>query len=181
MKDIALHILDIVNNSISAKATFIEISIDEQIDANIYALTIIDNGKGMSPEIVQRVTDPFYTTRTTRKVGMGIPLLKQNAEHTGGELIITSEEGKGTVIKVTFEHNNIDRPPNGDLAGVLTILITGNAEIDFLYTHKIGDKNVVIDTREIKEALDGVAIDNPQIVRYLSEMFEENINEIINN
>lgn len=180
MKDIALHILDVANNSISAKATLVEIVVDEQIDTNTYTLSIIDNGIGMSPEIVQKVTDPFYTTRTTRKVGMGIPLLKQNAEQSGGALVIQSEEGKGTHLTALFEYNNFDRPPNGDLAGVLTILITGNPKIDFLYTHKYQDKTVVFDSREIKEALEDVSIDNPQIIRYLKEMFEENINEIIN-
>jgi K+-sensing histidine kinase KdpD len=180
MKDIALHILDVANNSVSAKATLVEVVIDEQPVENTFTLIIKDNGKGMSAEIVEKVTDPFYTTRTTRKVGMGIPLLKQNAEQTGGWLTIESEEGKGTTLKTVFQHDNIDRPPLGDIAGVMTILITGNPKIDFLYTHKIQNKTITFDTREIKEALEGVSINNPQIVRYLREMFEENIQDIIN-
>lgn len=180
MKDIALHILDVANNSVSAKATLVEIIVDEQPDSNTFTVSIIDNGKGMSKEIVTKVIDPFYTTRTTRKVGLGIPLLKQNAEQTGGALHIESEEGKGTALNAVFQYNNIDRPPLGDIAGVLTILITGNPKIDFLYTHKIQNKTITFDTREIKEALEGVSINNPQIVKYLKEMFEENIREIIN-
>ncbi len=180
MKDIALHILDVANNSVSARATLVEIVVDEQPVENTFTLIIKDNGKGMSPEIVEKVTDPFYTTRTTRKVGMGVPLLKQNAEQTGGYLAIESIEGKGTTLKAVFQHNNIDRPPLGDIAGVMTILITGNPKIDFLCTLKIQNKTITFDTREIKEALEGVSINNPQIVKYLKEMFEENIQDIIN-
>mgnify|MGYP001294764079 CR=1 FL=1 len=109
MKDIALHILDVANNSISAKATLVEIVVNEQPDTNTFTLSIIDNGKGMSSEILEQVTDPFYTTRTTRKVGLGIPLLKQNAEQSGGKLSLESEPGKGTKLEAVFQYNKIGR------------------------------------------------------------------------
>lgn len=181
MKDIALHILDVANNSVSAKSLLTEITIDEQPDANTLTVTIKDNGRGMSEEIAKRIVDPFYTTRTTRKVGLGIPLFKQNAEKTGGYLTIESKEGVGTTVVAMFVYDNIDRPPVGDIAGVMTILITGNPEIDFIYTHVFKEKTITFDIREIKEALEGTPINNPQIVKYLREMFEENIHDIINN
>lgn len=178
MKDIALHILDVANNSVSAKAKLVEITIDEQTIDNSLKVIIKDNGKGMSPEFLSRVTDPFTTTRTTRKIGMGIPLLKQNAETTGGALTIESTENVGTILQATFGLNHIDRPPLGDIAGVMTVLITGNPQVDFIYTHKIDNEDVVIDTREIKEALEDMPINTPQIVKYINEMIQEGIDEI---
>ena len=178
MKDIALHILDVANNSVSAKAKLVEITIDEQTTTNSLTITIKDNGKGMSPDFLNRVTDPFTTTRTTRKIGMGIPLLKQNAEITGGSLTIESIENVGTTLKAVFALDHIDRPPLGDIAGVITILITGNPKIDFIYIQQINNKNIKFDTREIKEALEDTPINNPQIVKYINEMIQEGINEI---
>ena len=178
MKDLALHILDIANNSVSAKAKLIEITVDEQTAYNTLTITIKDDGRGMSPEFLSRVTDPFTTTRTTRKVGMGISLLKQNAEMTGGHLTIKSTENVGTTLKAVFTANHIDRPPLGDMAGVITILITGNSEIDFIYLQKLNNKSIKFDTSEIKEALEGVSINNPHIVKYVNEMIEEGINDI---
>ena len=178
MKDIALHILDVANNSVSAKAELIEIIVDEQTADNTLTITIKDNGRGMSPEFLSRVTDPFTTTRTTRKVGMGISLLKQNAELTGGYLTIDSTENVGTTLKAVFTANHIDRPPLGDLAGVITILFTGNSEINFTYIQKLNNKYIIFGTFEIKEALEEVSINDPQIVKYVNEMIEEGIKDI---
>ena len=178
MKDIALHILDIANNSVSAKAKLVEITVDEQDADNTLTITIKDNGRGMSPEFLGRVTDPFTTTRTTRRVGMGIPLFKQNAEATGGYLNIESTENIGTALKAVFMSNHIDCPPLGDIADVVTILITGNSEIDFIYIQRKNNKNAKFDTFEIKEALEEVSINDPHIVIYLNEMIEEGINDL---
>ncbi len=178
MKDLSLHILDIVQNSISANATFIEIIIEESQQENSYRLIIKDNGKGMSKEMVEKVTDPYTTTRTTRKVGLGLPLLKMNAERTGGYLKITSEEGKGTEVEAFFVYDNIDRLPIGDIAGVITILVSANPLIEFVYSHQVNDKKYVFDTREIKEALGDVSINDIHIIKYLKEMIHENLLEI---
>ena len=178
MKDLSLHILDIVQNSISAKATFIEIAIEENHKANTYFVRIKDNGIGMSKEMLEKVTDPYVTSRTTRKVGLGLPLLKMNAERTGGNLKISSEEGKGTEVEAEFINNNIDRLPLGDIAGTIVILASANPMIEFIYTHTVDGEQYIFDTREIKEALEDVAINDVHIFKYLKEMINENLQEI---
>lgn len=175
MKDLSLHILDIAQNSISAGASNIGISIDENLAANTMAIEVTDNGRGMSAEVLERVTDPYFTSRTTRKVGLGIPLFKQNAEATGGSLQIESEEGRGTMLKATFVHNHLDRPPLGDMAGVMVLLAGANPEIRFVYTHRVDNEEYVFDTEEVKEALDGLPINDPQVMRFLKEMIIENL------
>jgi hypothetical protein len=178
MKDLSLHILDIVQNSISAKATFIEISIDENHEANTYFVRIKDNGKGMPKEMLEKVTDPYVTSRTTRKVGLGLPLLKMNAERTGGNLKISSEEGKGTEVEAEFINDNIDRLPLGDIAGTIVILASANPTIEFIYTHTVDGEQYIFDTREIKEALEDISINDVHIFKYLKEMINENLQEI---
>ncbi|GHV34988.1 histidine kinase [Bacteroidia bacterium] len=178
MKDLSLHILDIAQNSISANASLIEISIVEDKAANTYSLSIKDNGKGMSKEFLEKVADPYSTTRTTRKVGLGLPLLKLNAERTGGNFKIESELEKGTVVTADFVFDNIDRIPIGDIAGVVVMLCSMNPDLDFVYTHKTPCGEYVFDTHEIKEALEGMSIQEIAIQKYLKEMLEENLNEI---
>jgi len=178
MKDLSLHILDIVQNSLSAKATFIEITIEECSKNNTYLLKIKDNGKGMTKEMAEKVLDPYVTSRTTRKVGLGLPLLMQNAERTGGHLMITSDLGKGTEVEALFVYNNIDRIPLGDMAGTIVLLASANPMIDFVYTHTVDDEKYIFDTREIKEVLDDVTINDVHIYKYLKEMINENLQEI---
>ncbi|MDP4289824.1 MAG: ATP-binding protein [Bacteroidota bacterium] len=178
MKDLSLHILDIVQNSITANASFIEISIEESHKANKYILKIKDNGKGMSPEMAEKVTDPYVTSRTTRKVGLGLPLLKMNAERTGGQLEIISEEGKGTEVVAVFILNNIDRLPLGDIAGTIVLLASANPTIEFVYSHIVDGERYIFDTREVKEALNEVSINDIHIFKYLKEMINENLDEI---
>jgi hypothetical protein len=178
MKDISLHILDIVQNSISANATMIEISIDESQAENTYCVRIKDNGKGMTQEMAKKVLDPYVTSRTTRKVGLGLPLLMLNAERTGGHLSITSDYGKGTEVEALFVYNNIDRIPLGDMAGTIVLLASANPLIEFVYTHTVNSVQYIFDTREIKEALDEVAINDVHIFKYLKEMINENLQEI---
>ena len=178
MKDISLHVLDIVQNSLSAKSTMIEISIEESQDDNTYWVKIKDNGEGMTKEMAQKVLDPYVTSRTTRKVGLGLPLLMLNAERTGGHLSITSEYGKGTEVEALFVYNNIDRLPLGDIAGTIVLLASANPMIDFVYTHTVEDQKYIFDTREIKEVLDDVTINDVHIYKYLKEMINENLQEI---
>lgn len=178
MKDLALHILDIAQNSITAGARLIEINISENMPGNMLGITIRDNGKGISAEMLAQVTDPYVTSRTTRKVGMGLPLFRQNAEQTGGRLTIQSEPGKGTEVEAVFAANHIDLPPWGDIAGVIILLVTANPELDFLYIHRSKTGAYVFDTREIKAELDEVRIDDPDVRKFLKEMLVENLEAI---
>jgi hypothetical protein len=178
MKDLALHILDILQNSVSASATLIKLQIDEVPVEDKYLVTFIDNGKGMDAETVRQVTDPFFTTRTTRKVGLGLPLLKQNAERTGGSMNIRSEPGKGTEVEVVFIFSNIDRLPTGDIAGTLALTVSSYPEIDFIYTHTTPEGTFIFDTIEIKETLGSLPISNPQIIAFMKDLIRDNLTEI---
>jgi hypothetical protein len=178
MKDISLHILDIVQNSNVAGASLVEITIDEDDANDKLTVTIDDNGKGMSPEMLATVTDPYTTSRTTRKVGLGIPLLKLNAERTGGSLTITSIRGKGTSLMATFIPSNIDCLPLGDVAGVIALIVSGNPSVDYNYNHKKNGNLYIFSTLKIKEILGEISIGDPSISRYLKEMIQTNLDEI---
>lgn len=180
MKDLSMHIMDIVQNSIVANATVIQIDIVENVVEDSFTIIIKDNGKGMDAEMLNNVTDPYCTSRTTRKVGLGIPLLKQNAELTGGWLTIQSELGKGTTLTARFVHSSIDRQPLGDIAGTIVLTASANPTIDFVYTHTYNHRSYCFDTREVKEALGDVPISNLEIIKYLREMIEENLKDIEN-
>lgn len=172
-----MHVLDIVQNSIAAGANGISINIAEDNKANTFMIRVTDNGCGMSNEILERVTDPYFTSRTTRKVGMGIPLFKQSAEQSGGSLEITSAWGKGTVLEARFMHDHIDRPELGDISGVLVLLIGANPEIRFRYVHNINDRQYILDTKEIEEVLEGTPVSEPGVLQFIREMIDENLVE----
>lgn len=179
MLELSLHVLDIVNNSVKAGASLISVTVNEAKKENLLLITIGDNGCGMDKDFLSQVTDPFRTTRTTRKVGMGLSLFKAAAENTGGGLSIDSEKGVGTVVKVHFTYNHIDRQPMGDMAETMLTLISGNETIDFVYTHTIDDKTFTLDTREIKKVLgDDVSLGNPEIVLWMKEYIREGLEEI---
>jgi hypothetical protein len=178
MKDLALHILDILQNSVVAGAKLIKVQIDEIPGEDNYLLKFTDNGKGMDAEMVQQVADPFFTTRTTRKVGLGLPLLKQNAERTGGSLWIKSTPGAGTEVFVTFGYSHIDKLPTGDIAGTFALTVSSYPEIDFIYTHKTPTGTFVFDTFEIKETLEDVPINNPQVITFIKDLIRDNLKEI---
>jgi Signal transduction histidine kinase len=178
MKDLSLHILDIVQNSTRANATVVEILVEEDAKKNLISITIKDNGKGMSPDMVKQVEDPFVTSRTTRKVGLGIPLFKQSAVQSGGDLHIFSEVGIGTTLVATFQMDNIDTPPWGDLPGVVAMLSSGNPDVDFVYDHYYNGNHYTFDTREVKEILGDTPIFEPGIARFIKEMIAENVGEI---
>lgn len=176
MKDLSMHIMDILQNSTRAKAT--EITLEVLLDSAQDTLTLIfkDNGCGMSEETVQKVIDPFYTSRTTRKVGLGLPLLKQNSEMTGGSMSIQSKEGVGTTVTAVFGLTHLDTPPMGDLAGTIVLTISAYPDIRFIFHYKRNDEvDYVLDTNEVYEILDGVPINDPDVIASLKEMVEENI------
>ncbi len=176
MRDLSMHITDIIQNSVRAKAKLVQLTIEE--DGDKLKMTFTDDGTGMDAETVQRVSDPFYTSRTTRKVGMGIPLFKQNAELTDGSLDIESELGEGTVVQVELGLNHIDRPPMGDLSSTVAMLITGNPEVEMIFCYKKDADEFKLDSREVKEILDGVDVRLPKVTNFLKEMIEENLKEL---
>ena len=181
MKELSLNILDITENSVKAGASLTSILIDEEND--VLKLTIEDNGSGMSEEILRGVTDPFYTTRTTRKVGMGLPLLKLAAEQTGGTMTVTSvcrEEdpvNHGTKVEALFYPDSIDFTPLGDVVSTICTLIQGHPDTDFYFRHRIlkQDQDVLVemDTREIREALDGVPLNEYEVIKWIEEYLNE--------
>jgi hypothetical protein len=175
MVDLSLHILDIAQNSVRARATLIQIMIVEDLERDLYKIEIEDNGSGMDEQTLSDVTNPFYTTRTTRKVGLGIPLLKQNAEMCEGKLLMFSELGEGTKLKVYFRHSHIDRPPQGDIASTVKILIAGNPEIDFEYHHTINRDGFRLTTQELKQTLDGIPVNEPEVLAFIESMINDNI------
>ena len=177
MKELSLNILDITENSVKARATLTSILLTETADT--LEIKIIDNGCGMSEEVVAQVTNPFYTTRTTRSVGMGIPLFKFAAEQTGGELVIKSKhideypEEHGTSISASFYKNHIDFTPLGDITSSVVTLIQGNPDIDFRFLHTTDSGEVSLDTRELREVLEEVPLDSFEVLSWIDENLRE--------
>ena len=170
--------LDIAQNSVSADASLIEIELTEDTKNHDLLIGIYDNGKGMTPEQVENVRDPFFTTRTTRKVGMGIPLFKFAAEMTGGRLEIDSQVGVGTRVRAYFKTDHLDFTPIGDMTSTIMTLITMNLHIDFLYRRKLDSKEFVVDTRQLKEILGDVPLNEPSIVSWITQYINENTKQL---
>ncbi len=163
MKDFSMHVLDIVQNSIVAGATFIKIILDNGPEELLFS--VVDNGKGMSEETVKKVRDPFVTSRTTRKVGLGIPLLEQTCSLCQGSLTLESKLGEGTTITAVMNHKSIDMPPLGDIAGAVYITLITNPDIRFLV--EFPHAGFTLDTDEIHEVLEGVPFSNPDVMEWL--------------
>ncbi|HEX3025998.1 MAG TPA: ATP-binding protein [Clostridia bacterium] len=178
MQEISLNILDIAQNSVSAGASLIEITVDEQPGPDSLIVTIRDNGKGMTPEQVEAVTDPFYTTRTTRKVGLGVPFFKMAAEMSGGSFSIRSKVGEGTVVCGKFGLSNIDRMPIGDVNATILTLITCNPGLDFVYTRRKGGGEFILDTREVRNVLGEVPLNNGEVTLWIRDFLREGEAEV---
>ena len=179
MQEISLNILDIAQNSVRAGASLIEIEITEDTDNDLFSFSIKDNGCGMSEEMVKSVMDPFVTTRTTRRVGLGIPLLLQSARSTGGDVIIDSTVGVGTTLTATFSHGHIDRQPLGDISGTVVSLISMNECIDFIYKHSYNGKCFTLETTELKKILgDEVSLSEISVAQWIREYINESQSEI---
>lgn len=181
MPEISLNILDIAENSVKAGASIIEISVCADTEKNLLTVEIKDNGCGMDEEKIKRVTDPFYTTRTTRKVGLGVPFFKEAAEAAGGSFNISSAPGKGTDVTALFELDNIDRMPLGDICSTMHTLITMHCDIDFIFTYCIDKKSFVLDTREFREILEGIPFDSYDVSNYIKGFLKENISSVNEN
>ena len=180
MRELSLHLLDIAENSIAAGARNISIEIVENSKSDLLKLTITDDGRGMDGETVKKVIDPFVTSRTTRKVGLGIPLLNEAAEACNGSLKITSEIGKGTEIAVAFQRSHIDRMPLGDVPTTFLNLLVANPQIHWVFTYEVNDKRFQLDDREIKEVIADTPLTEPEILSFLRELIKNGITEVIN-
>jgi len=178
MQDLSLHLLDIAENSIRAQAKKIAIELNEAISNNTLSLKISDDGKGMNQQMVLNVKNPFVTSRTTRRVGLGIPLLNQNCMNAGGTLKIHSLLGKGTTLEAVMQYDHIDRLPIGDIASSLAVLIQGNPDIDLTSMHIYENRTFVLKVVEIKELLGGVPINEPEIIQWLKNYIRENIADL---
>ncbi len=179
MKELSLNILDIVQNSISAKADIIEILLTETED-KLLTLTIRDNGKGMSEETLKSVTNPFYTTRKTRKVGMGIPLLMLAAEQAGGNIKVESvsveddPDCHGTTVTATFHTDSIDFTPLGDIVSTVCVIIQGHPEIDYVFHHVTPSAEVALDTKEMREILGSeISLAEPEILMWIADNLKQ--------
>jgi hypothetical protein len=174
VEDISLHILDIAENSIRAGANKIEIIIARDGGQDLFHLEVNDDGSGMDAATLAKIRDPFFTTKH-KKTGLGIPLLSQAAEQTGGQLTIESSPGKGTRISATFRWSHVDRPPIGSMAETLLALIAGHPDRDYIYEEREGQSSFRFDTREIKADLSGVPIQEPSVLHAIREMLKDHI------
>lgn len=179
MRELSLHILDIAQNSISANSDSVRIAVIEDVENDLLTIMIKDDGRGMDDETLRRVVDPFYTTRTTRKVGLGIPMFKSSAEACDGEFEIKSQVGVGTEVKATFKYSHIDRVPLGNMADTIITVILSNPLLELIYTHKFNEEGFCLNTKEIRKTLGNeVPIDNIDVIMWLKEYIAEGLAEI---
>jgi anti-sigma regulatory factor (Ser/Thr protein kinase) len=175
MEDLSLHILDIAENSIEAGAKSVEISVEENTKDDLLIMEVRDNGRGMDGETMKAVTDPFFTTKTVRRIGLGLPFLKQAAEECEGNFSIESEKGKGTTVSVSFRNSHLDRKPLGDMAASIMVLIAGNPGIDVVFAFKKDGYTYRLDTREIRAELEEVPINSPEVLKLIREDVDEGL------
>ncbi|MBR6790361.1 MAG: ATP-binding protein [Oscillospiraceae bacterium] len=174
MQELSLNVLDIAQNSIRAGADLITIRVEERTADHFMEISVSDNGCGMSEEQVARVKDPFFTTRTTRKVGLGVPLFRMSAESTGGSFDIESEFGVGTKTTARYRTDHLDMLPLGDMTSTMTSLISVNPDLDFLYVRSVDDRTFTLDTRELRAVLEGVPLNTPEVLMFIRDMIDEN-------
>ncbi len=170
--------MDIAENGISAGASLIRILVNEDRQNNLLTVEIEDNGRGMPAEMLAQVTDPFITSRTTRRVGLGLSLLQAAAQRCEGEFKLESELGKGTRTFASFRYDHIDRAPVGDMAGTLTVLMMGNPNIDFNYTHQVDKKEFTLDTAELRKEMEGFSMTDPTVMVHLTRTIRNAVSEL---
>ncbi|OAT85724.1 ATP-binding protein [Desulfotomaculum copahuensis] len=176
MEELAEHILDIARNSIEAGATRLTIAVAEDTEENYCCLSVVDNGAGMARELVRRLMDPFFTTKSGKKVkvGLGLPLLKDAVERCGGRMEVHSAPGRGTRVTAEFPYHHLDRAPLGDIAGTIATLLAGNNHLDIFYRYNFNGREMYLDTREIRARLRGVPLDTPEVLIWLRQYLSEN-------
>ncbi len=178
MIELSMHILDIVQNSLSAGASRVEIRIWENLAEDVLIIKVKDNGRGISKEALARVTDPFFTSRTTREVGLGLPLLKEATERCEGSLRIHSEEGQGTEVMARFRLDHFDRAPLGDMGETIGVLIAANPEVDFFYEHRVDGQTYCLETKEMREILGPVRIDDSSVLDFVRQDIQMGLKKI---
>ncbi len=178
MPEISLNILDVAENSVKAGAKLVKLDVDADTEKNTLTVVIDDNGCGMTEEQVARVIDPFYTTRTTRKVGLGVPFFKLAAESSGGTFDIRSVKGEGTVVTAVFMLDSIDRMPLGDMVSTVHTLVTMHEDMDFVYRYRVDKREFTLDTREFREILGDVSFTEPEVSDYIKDYLKENTLEV---
>jgi hypothetical protein len=170
--------MDVAENGIAAGATLISVAVAEDRKENALRIIIKDNGRGIPADLLERVLNPFYTTRTTRRVGLGLSLFREASRRCEGDFHINSREGEGTEVYASFKRDHIDLAPIGDIAGSLTSLIVGNPGVDFVYRHEVDGESFQLDTRAVKQELEDVPIYDPDVIRYLSRFIRESVAEL---
>lgn len=178
MRELSLHVLDVVENGITAGGDCIWIEVDEARKNDQLKIVIRDNGRGMPVEKLENIDDPFITTRTTRRVGLGLSLLAAAARRCDGTLRVDSEPGKGTQVEATFRYHHIDRAPLGDMAATVGTLIIGNPGIDFIYAHRIDGRDFFLDTREIRKEMKDRSLSDPAVIYHLTESIRSSLEEL---
>lgn len=177
MEDLSLHILDIAENSIAAGAGKIRIKIIEDVKKNLLTIEITDNGKGMDKNTIKKAYDPFFTTKTVRRVGLGVPLLAQAARESNGSITILSKKNRGTTITANFQHNHIDRKPLGAIEKTMIVLIAANPELDFLYEHRRNKHVYSLDTLKTRKNLGKIPINDPEVIKFLKDSISQWLND----
>lgn len=178
MRELSLHIMDIVENGVAAGAKGVHISVVEDTNKNLLRISIKDNGRGIPAPLLDKVLDPFYTTRTTRRVGFGLSLFREAARRCDGEFTLQSKEGEGTEVCASFRLDHIDLAPLGDMASSMTSLIMGNPEVDFTYTHERNGRAFQINTRQLREELEDLPITHPEVMKYIGDSIRESLQEL---
>jgi hypothetical protein len=178
VRELSLHILDVAENALTAGAGLISIEVAESAPKDRLRITIRDNGRGMPPEKIRNIDDPFVTTRTTRRVGLGLSLLAAAARRCDGDIRVNAAPGKGTTVRATFRLSHIDRAPLGDIAATLGMLIMGNPHVDFVYIHRLDDRDFTLDTRELKRELEGVDLSDPVVASHLTESIRRSLKDL---
>jgi hypothetical protein len=178
MREVSLHILDVARNSVEAGAAVVDLEIIEDTAADLLRVTIRDDGPGMDAATVARATDPFYSTRTTRRIGMGLSLMKATCERCEGSLSVHSVPGQGTVVEATLKLSHLDRPPLGDMGAVIQALACEAGSVALRYAHEVDGRSFELDTAEIQQELDGVPICNAMVLQWLRRLVDEELQEL---
>jgi anti-sigma regulatory factor (Ser/Thr protein kinase) len=178
MRELSLHILDIAENGITAGANCIQIEVEEARIEDRLKVVIRDNGHGIPAEKLKNLNDPFITSRTTRRVGLGLSLLSAAVERCDGKLEVKTLAGRGTEVLATFRYNHSDRAPLGDMAATVMTLIMGNPDIDFVYIHRIDDNDFTLDTREIKAEMEELSLTDPMVIHHLTESIRSSLKDL---
>jgi len=183
MREIALHLLDIAENSAAAQSQNIRIEVHEDLSNDSLATCVIDDGRGMDAQTAQQVQDPFYTSRTTRSVGLGIPLLKSAAEMAEGRFSLQSEPGKGTCVEALFRHSHVDRMPLGDLSATFLTVLISHPQVDWAFSYRVTAKDgqsrdFVFESAELRRELGDISLTEPEVLTFVRGMIEEGIDAV---